>query len=269
MTAIGLIIIGDEILSGRRQDKHLSKAIELLTERGLTVSWVRYVGDDPDRITADLRYALDSADVVFSFGGIGATPDDHTRACAARAVGEALALHPEAEALILQRCRDMAEQEGVPFDAASPDTLRRLDMGHFPTSAEIIPNPYNRIPGFSLRGRVHFLPGFPVMAWPMMAWVLDQRHADLHGQHRTEERAVVVYGAIESRLTPLMQDIESRFAPVKVFSLPSVDHPVHGRHIELGVKGRGELLTPAFAAMLDGLTTLGASVGPETVRKIG
>jgi len=262
----GLIIIGDEILSGRRQDKHLTKAIELLAERGMAVSWVRYVGDEPERITADTRYALDSGDVVFSFGGIGATPDDHTRACAARASGTGLALHPEARDLILTRCREMAEQEGVPFDPASPDTLRRLEMGVFPVGATIIPNPYNRIPGFSLQGRVHFLPGFPVMAWPMMAWTLDHLHADLHGSHRVDERAVVVYGAIESRLTPLMVDIEARFAPVKVFSLPSVDHPVHGRHIELGVKGRGEAVTEAFDALLRGLDDLGASIGPKTVR---
>ena len=74
------------------------------------VDWVRYVGDSPERITADLRHALDSGDVVFSFGGIGATPDDHTRACAAQAVGRPLVLHHEARPLILSRCRQIAEQ---------------------------------------------------------------------------------------------------------------------------------------------------------------
>lgn len=263
---IGLIIIGDEILSGRRQDKHLAKAIELLTERGMAVSWVRYVGDDPASITADLRHALSTGDVVFSFGGIGATPDDHTRACAAEAIGQPLALHPEARELILARCREMAEQEGTPFEPESSDTLRRLEMGRFPQGAAIIPNPYNRIPGFTLEGRVHFVPGFPVMAWPMVAWALDTLHADLHGQGRLAERSVVVYGAIESRLTPLMLDIEARFSPVKVFSLPSVDHPVHGRHIELGVKGRAGDVDAAFAALREWLIQFGASVGPESVR---
>lgn len=263
---IGLIIIGDEILSGRRQDKHLAKSIEMLNERGMAVSWVRYVGDDPGAITADLRHALTSGDVVFSFGGIGATPDDHTRACAAEAVGQPLVLHPEAREHILLRCREMAEQEGVAFEPESEDTLRRLQMGHFPQGADIIPNPYNRIPGFSLAGRVHFVPGFPVMAWPMVAWALDTLHRDLHGLGRQVERSVVVYGAIESRLTPLMVDIEARFAPVKVFSLPSVDHPVHGRHIELGVKGRAEEVDAAFEALREGVNQVGASVGPESVR---
>lgn len=263
---IGLIIIGDEILSGRRQDKHLSKAIELLAERGMLVSWVRYVGDEPDRITADLRHAFDSGDVVFSFGGIGATPDDHTRACAGRALGRPLVLHPQARELILMRCQEMAQQDGSTFDPESADTQRRLQMGVFPAGADIIPNPYNRIPGFSLEGRVHFLPGFPVMAWPMMAWVLDELHADLHGKGALSEKAVVVYGAIESVLTPLMLDIESRFAPVKVFSLPSVDHPVHGRHIELGVKGDESTVALAFEDLLKGLTKLGANCGPILVR---
>ncbi|HEY9240042.1 MAG TPA: molybdopterin-binding protein, partial [Burkholderiaceae bacterium] len=70
----GVIIIGDEILSGKRADKHLPKVIELLGARGLALGWARYVGDDPARITADLKHAFASGDVVFSCGGIGATP---------------------------------------------------------------------------------------------------------------------------------------------------------------------------------------------------
>ena len=257
---IGLIIIGDEILSGRRQDKHLVKAIELLSERGMALSWARYVGDDPDRITAELSAALASGDVVFSFGGIGATPDDHMRACSGRAAGVELALHPQAKELILGRCQAIAREEGVEFDPAAADTLRRLEMGVIPVGADIIPNPYNQIPGFSLAGRVHFLPGFPVMAWPMMAWVLDHWHAALHGQGRLEERSVIVQGAMESHLTPLMLEIEARYAPVKVFSLPSVDHPELGRHIDLGVKGAANEVEHAFAALIEGLNKIGARI---------
>ena len=266
---IGLIIIGDEILSGRRQDKHLAKAIELCTARGLKIAWARYVGDEPDRITHAVREALDGPEVVISFGGIGATPDDHTRAAAAAALGRTLVLHPEARELILARCREMAEQEGQPFDPTSADTLRRLEMGRFPEGARIIPNPYNRIPGFSVAGRVHFVPGFPVMAWPMVAWVLDHWHANLHGLGAERARAVVVHGAIESRLTPLMLDIEARFPGIKVFSLPSVDHPVHGRHIELGVKGAPQAVDVAFEALRQGLVEFGASVGTEMVHTQG
>ena len=101
--AFGIIIIGDEILSGRRSDKHLAKMIELLGERGLSLEWAEYIGDDPQRITATLRRTLASDDIVFCCGGIGATPDDHTRQCAADAIGAPLQLHPEAKALIQQR----------------------------------------------------------------------------------------------------------------------------------------------------------------------
>ena len=263
---IGLIIIGDEILSGRRQDKHLSKAIELLGERGMALSWARYVGDDPERITEEVRHALTSGDVVFSFGGIGATPDDCTRACAGQAAGRPLVLHPQAREPILQRRQEMAEEAGQAFDPGAPDILQRLQMGFFPEGATILPNPYNRIPGFTLEGRVHFMPGFPVMAWPMMAWALDHLHRDLHGLGRKREKAIVVYGGIESLLTPLMVSIEARFAPVKVFSLPSVDHPVHGRHIELGVKGPAEMVEAAFEDLQTGLSPFGASTGPISVR---
>ena len=128
----GLLIIGDEILSGKRADKHLSRAIELLSARGLSVSYADYVGDDPDRITAALTRAFSSGDVVFSFGGIGATPDDHTRQCAARALGLPLALHPQAEALIYERMQDVAREQGVPYEPERADNRHRLNMAMFP-----------------------------------------------------------------------------------------------------------------------------------------
>jgi len=261
----GLIIIGDEILSGKRADKHLPKAIELLAARGLALAWARYVGDDPARITTDLKHAFDSGDVVFSCGGIGATPDDHTRQCAAAALGRPLALHPQARELILERMRDTAKEQGIPYEPDRPDNVHRLNMGVFPVGAQIIPNPYNKIAGFSV-GDVHFVPGFPVMAWPMIEWVLDQRYAHLHGRGGQRERSVIVFGAMEAALTPLMEAIEARFDGVKVFSLPSVDHPEWGRHIELGVKGAAERLDAAYAVLLEGLHAHGAKLGPELVR---
>lgn len=261
----GLIIVGDEILSGKRTDKHLPKVIELLAARGLSLAWARYVGDDPARITAHLRDAFAGGDIVFSCGGIGATPDDHTRQCAAAALGRPLALHPQARELILQRAREMAAEQGQALDENHPDTHRRLEMGVFPEGAEIVPNPYNRIPGFSV-GDVHFVPGFPVMAHPMIEWLLDHRYASLHASGRWQERSVIVYGSMEATLTPLMEAIEAQHPGVKVFSLPSVDHPVHGRHIELGVKGTPERLDTAYPALLAGLAPFGVRLGPELVR---
>lgn len=165
--SIGIVIIGDEILSGRRQDKHLAKVIALLGARGLTLDWAEYVGDDPARITATLAHTFASGDIVFSTGGIGATPDDHTRQCAAAALGVPLELHPEAKLLIQERIRETHADPDKPVDFASPENQHRLNMGVFPRGATIIPNGYNRIPGFSV-GNHHFVPGFPVMAWPMI-----------------------------------------------------------------------------------------------------
>jgi molybdopterin-biosynthesis enzyme MoeA-like protein len=153
----------------------------------------------------------------------------------------------------------------VPFDPDAPDNIHRLNMGVFPAGAQIIANPFNRIPGFTV-GTVHFVPGFPVMAHPMIEALLDGHYRALHGTLRESERSVIVYGSMEATLTPLMEAIERDHAGVRVFSLPSVDHPVHGRHIELGVKGNGSLLPAAYAALLAGLATLGMRTGPELVR---
>ena len=267
----GLIIVGDEILSGKRADKHMARVIELLSARGLQLSWVEYVGDAPELITRTLRRAFDSGDIVFSCGGIGATPDDHTRQCAARALGVELALHPQAGALIRERMRDLALERGLPFEPERSDNVHRLNMGVFPLGARIIPNPYNKIPGFSCEGAdagaVYFVPGFPVMAWPMVESVLDTHYSHRFRAGAWSEQSVIVFDAMESALTPLMERLEADHAGVKVFSLPSVDHPEFGRHIELGVKGRPDPVAGAFAAMLLGLRELDVRLGPELVRK--
>ena len=267
----GLIIIGDEIMSGKRTDKHLPKVIELLAERGLQLDYADYVGDSPERITATLKRAFDSGDVVFSTGGIGATPDDHTRQCAAKALGVDLALHPQAEALIRERMQDTARDNGTTYEPAHPDNIHRLNMGVFPVGAKIIVNPYNKIPGFSCvgktgRGAVHFVPGFPVMAWPMVASILDALYKDLFQKSTYIEKSVIVFGSMEAMLTPLMLELENNHAGIKVFSLPSVDHPTYGRHIELGVKGSPEDVAIAYPAMLAGLHKFDTKLGPELVR---
>lgn len=267
--AFGLIIVGDEILSGKRTDKHMPQVIEMLSARGLSLTWVRVVGDDRQRITAALQEALAGTDVVFCCGGIGATPDDHTRQCAAAALGVPLALHPQAKLLIEERMRDVAQERGETYDPDRTDNVHRLNMGVFPVGARLIANPYNKIPGFSCDGpagaTVHFVPGFPVMAWPMIESLLDTVYRECHRREAWQERSVVVMGALEATLTPLMERLE-REHPVKVFSLPSVDHPQYGRHIELGVKGHPVHVAAAFAAMMTALREFGVELGPELVQ---
>ena len=260
----GLIVIGDEILSGRRQDKHMSKLIELLNERGLSLSWAKYVADDPEQITATLKESFASGDVVFSTGGIGATPDDHTRQCAALALGTKIQLHPKAKELIAGRIQSTAEGDPIKADLNTPENQHRFKMGEFPIGSEIIPNPYNQIPGFRIQEH-HFVPGFPVMAAPMMAWCLDAHYKDLFHQENWAERSFIVPKGVESALTPLMERVEANFPGVKVFSLPSVGDASKGgvyaeRHIELGIKGNADLLENAWIALRTGTYELGYEI---------
>ena len=273
--AFGLIIIGDEIMSGKRADKHLPAVIERLHARGLQLAYADYVGDVRARITSSLERAFASSDVVFSCGGIGATPDDHTRQCAALALGVPLQLHPQARILIEERMHDVAREQGVSFEPDRADNRHRLNMGVFPGGCDIIPNPYNKIPGFTCRasdgtgagaGAIHFVPGFPVMAWPMIEWVLDTLYADCFHRVHQLEKSVIVFDGMEATLTPLMEEVERRFQGVRVFSLPSVDHPQLGRHIELGVKGVASDVDAAYAALCEGLKPFNVRLGPELVR---
>lgn len=255
--AIGLIIVGDEILSGKRVDQHLPKVIELLKERGLSLDWAEYVGDDRARITATLQRSFASGDIVFSTGGIGATPDDHTRQCAAAALDLPIVLHPEAKDLIQQRIIETMSTPEAPVDLSRPDLLHRLKMGEFPEGAAIIPNSFNKIPGFAINNH-YFVPGFPVMAWPMIAWVLDTHYSHLFHQQPHDEKALLVYEIAESTLTPMMETLEAEYPLIKVFSLPSVGSETIRRHIELGVKGDPVQVATAFTEMCSGLDALQA-----------
>ena len=94
----------------------------MLAARGLPLSWARYVGDDRSASPPTLRDAFASGDVVFSCGGIGATPDDHTRQCAAAALGVPLALHPQARDLIHERMRESLPSRASPSSLIAPTT---------------------------------------------------------------------------------------------------------------------------------------------------
>ncbi|MFZ3002683.1 MAG: molybdopterin-binding protein [Undibacterium umbellatum] len=263
--AIGLIIVGDEILSGKREDKHMSKIIALLKARGMQLDWVEYIGDNRERITSTLMRSFASGDIVFSTGGIGATPDDHTRQCAAAALDVPIVLHPEAKLLIQERIMDIAKEKGEVADLTTPDHQHRLKMGEFPLGADIIPNPFNKIAGFSIRNHF-FVPGFPVMAWPMLEWVLDTHFTHLFHQHAQFEQSVLVYEIAESIVTPLMEQLEADFPLIKVFSLPSVGSATERRHIELGVKGDEQQVPVAFEKMLEGLQQLKAEYIPTPAK---
>ncbi|MEW5838804.1 MAG: competence/damage-inducible protein A [Pseudomonadota bacterium] len=239
----GIIIIGDEVLSGRRQDKHIPAVIERLNARGLRLAWVRMVGDDMDMIVRHLRQAHDEADAVFCFGGIGATPDDLTRAAAAQAFDLPLTRHAEAEARIIAQFGE----DAFPY---------RVLMADLPAGCSLIPNPMNNVPGFSLHD-CHFMPGFPQMAHPMLDWVLNQHYAHA-GDPDYAEASLWVWDASENQLLELMRAFEQAYPALRLFSLPilpSTQQP--RRRIELGLKGARRDLEPAMSELSAQLARLG------------
>ena len=231
--AIGAFVIGDEILVGKRVDKHFSFLIGALARRGLRLSWCEYLGDEQALLTAAFARSFSSGDIVFSFGGIGATPDDLTRECAALALGVPLELHPEAE-------REIRLRFGGQL------TAQRLKMGEFPAGADIIPNPVNRIAGFSIRDH-HFVPGFPQMAAPMVEWVLDTHYAGLAGRDTWEESSIRVFEAGEGQLMPIMERVSASLVRAKLFSLPTIAEAPARRNVELGVRGEAAEVSAAMS----------------------
>ncbi len=236
----GIYIIGDEILSGKRQDAHLSNAISILKARGLSLSWAQYLGDTPTQITSALKTSMASGDIVFSFGGIGATPDDFTRQCAADALAVPIVRHAGA----------VAEIEAQFGTEAYP---KRVLMADFPQEAALIPNPINRVAGFSVHNH-YFLPGFPSMAHPMMEWVLDTHYQHLFHQEQNIEAAILVIDGIESQLIDLMYDVLKNHPQIKLFSLPTLKP---NRQIELGAKGPVQAVSQAMADIKNGVTKAG------------
>lgn len=218
---IGLILIGNELLNGSRQDKHMSKAIELLKARGLALNWVRIIGDTHDQLVNTFKQTFADNHLVFSFGGIGATPDDLTRACAAEAAGVALTQHPEAKALIEKQFGETAYPH-------------RIIMSYLPENAKIIPNPINNVPGFSIQDH-HFVPGFPDMAWPMIEWVLDTQYSELFNLHPAAELRWDIFGVPESALLDTMNELLKEFPGINLSSLPSTEK--RGKLIDFGLTG--------------------------------
>ena len=225
---VGLILIGDELLSGLRQDKHVNHVRQLLNQRGLPLSWIRIIGDDWDLLTTTLRETFNSDDIVFSFGGIGATPDDLTRQAAAAACKVNITRHPEAVALIEQRFGE----EAYP---------NRIRMAELPEGSSLLPNPVNQIPGFRLQHH-HFVPGFPDMAWPMIEWALEQYYQDEFDATPILEKRWILREVKESDLIPMMELLLQTFPAVRLSSLPSTRER---NQIDFGLKGKAEALQTA------------------------
>lgn len=199
-----------------------------------------------DCLIEHLRRSMAGHHPVFCCGGIGATPDDRIReaaAAAATAASVPLARHAGAQALIEARFGTDAYPH-------------RILMADLPSGSELVPNPYNKSPGFSLRNHF-FLPGFPQMAWPMAEWVLEQGFAA--GQEAQKESVVVVKGVPESTLVSLMQRFTTCYPGLKLFSLL---HLGAHKSVELGFRGR-DGLEQAMEALQRALQEQGFEFEPK------
>ncbi len=229
-----VVVVGTELLCGKRTDKHLPHVIEVLGARGMQVVSYRMVGDDKQQLAHELEMTQLGSFPVFCFGGIGATPDDQTRQAAAEAFGAPLVSHPEAISMI-------EEQFGA---AARPNRVRMADL---PEDCLLIPNPYNRIPGFTLYDH-HFFPGFPSMAWPMLDWVLDHYYPQTVPWEM--EKSVRVLHVRESELVQLMDELSAGHNGAKLFSLPRIGEI---NSIELGFRGEQAAVEAAFSDLVAAL----------------
>lgn len=238
----GLIVIGDEILSGKRRDGHFPKLVELLDARGMELGWVRFIGDDPALIRRTLEETFASGDIVFSCGGIGATPDDRTRQCAADALGVRLAPHPEG-------VHELEARFGRPVEPA-----HRLRLVEFPEGSAVIPNPVNRVPGFAIREH-YFVPGFPSMAWPMMEWVLDTHYRELQAPGGRAEWAITVPDAKESDVIPMMERFVETHPDLRLSCLPATRS--EGFELELGLRGAAARVESARDEVIAEVEALG------------
>ncbi len=157
------VIIGTELLNGRRADSHFAHLNAALVKRGWEQKASFVVKDDPKFLEDIFRLIrADENSVMFSYGGIGSTPDDFTREIASLAFTDnTLVRHSEAEEIITTQLGERA----------FPHPIKMADL---PRNADLIQNPINKMPGFSLERRFFFVPGFPQMAHPMVSAVLEE-----------------------------------------------------------------------------------------------
>jgi molybdenum cofactor synthesis domain-containing protein len=153
----GLLVIGDEILSGRTKDKNIGYTADYLTALGIDLKEVRVVSDDEYAVVAALNALRITYDYVFTTGGIGPTHDDITADCVAKAFGVALPYHPEAVAILKER---MAKIGGELNEA-------RLRMARVPEGGTLIPNKVSGAPGFWI-GNVIVMAGVPSVMQSML-----------------------------------------------------------------------------------------------------
>lgn len=218
------VIIGSELLNGRRVDKHFSFLNTELLNRNLLHVANFVIKDDPILIQNTFNLILqDPKSVMFCFGGIGATPDDLTRSIASEVfTGQALLLHVKAKELIEKQFGE----EAYPH---------RINMAYLPPEAKLLPNVINNVPGFQLFNRFFFTPGFPSMSWPMISYALETYFP-------TQEKKHSMSFVVESPENDLIEIMEALPKELEFSSLPRFVNTKREVEIYLSHKNQETLL---------------------------
>ena len=235
-----VLIIGNEILSGRTQDANLAFLARGLNEAGVRLREARVIADDTDAIIAAVNEARRTFDYVFTTGGIGPTHDDITSACVAQAFGVALIVHPEARRILESHYPPGGLNEA------------RLRMAQVPEGASLLPNPISRAPGFRIEN-VFVLPGVP----QIMQAIFNELKHRLQGGAKMLSRSVscaLGEGTIANGLAAL----QARYADLEIGSYPYFRRSDFG--VTLVVRGTERA---RIAAAIDELTALIRALGGD------
>ena len=202
----GLLVIGDEILSGRTKDVNIGATADFCTDLGIDLKEVRVVSDETDDIVDAVNALRARYTYVFTTGGIGPTHDDITADAIARAFGVALPIHPEARAMLEARWK----QTGTEVNEA------RLRMARIPEGATLIVNSVSAAPGFRI-GNVHVMAGVPVI----MRAMLEALVPTLKGGRKV--LSVTVKAAVgEGTLGGPLGALQAQYPDVKMGSYPQM-----------------------------------------------
>lgn len=205
-------IIGSEILNGRRQDKHFEFLKSELQKYGHELFASFIIKDDEDLIKKIYKFIKDDEQsVMFSFGGIGATPDDLTRAIAAKVFTEKpLERHKIFEQDIIDRFKE----EAYPH---------RIHMADLPQNSKLLFNPINNMSGFSLEDRYFFTPGFPQMSHPMISSIIEKLFSTSVEKYRLTLLAQTSENTLINIMKQVPLDIELSSLPILKDAKASVE----------------------------------------------
>jgi len=235
-----LVVIGDEILSGRTQDKNIAQLATWLNEQGIRLSDVRVVPDEVGRIVEAVNALRAAHDYLFTTGGIGPTHDDITVDAMAAAFGVPVVIHPDARKILKDYYRD--RPGGL--------TEARLRMARVPQGAELIPNPSSGAPGVKL-GNVYILAGVPHIA----ASMLEGLAGKLEGG-RPVVSVTVGARAAESDVADLLRETEAANPGVAIGSYPFFKDGRYGANFVIRSED-GELAERTGAVLSDRLREAG------------